>query len=137
MGEKLADIISNHSQEDQKLIKRAFDLARSAHQGQKRRTGEEYFIHPLAVAHTLSRLKLDAPTIAAALLHDVLEDTHVKAIDISKEFNEEIAFLVEGASKLRDVDYSGERKRAEDFRKMILATAQDIRVVLIKLADVL
>lgn len=138
MDKKLAEIKNLYNNADeQKLIEQAFVFARSAHRGQKRKTGEDYLIHPLTVACTLSRLQLDARTIAAGLLHDVLENTKITAVDVTKEFDQEIAFLVEGVSKLRGVDFKGEKELAENFRKMILATAQDIRVVLIKLADVL
>jgi GTP pyrophosphokinase len=132
------------------LIKRAFKFADSAHKGQKRASGEEYIIHPLAVAKTLAEMKMDPETVAAGLLHDVADDTEKTLEDIKKEFGKEIAFLVEGTSKLGKIRYPKEeiktppleqRKeeqidlKAENLRKMFFAMAEDIRVILIKLAD--
>lgn len=121
--------------EEIKLIERAFEFARNAHNGQKRLSGEPYIIHPLAVAENLADLTHDIPTLAAALLHDVSEDTKYTIDDIKKEFGEEIAFLVEGVTKLDKIKYKGTERAAENLRKMFLAVAEDIRVVLIKLVD--
>ncbi len=118
------------------LIEKAFRLADAAHGTQKRRSGEPYIIHPLAVAKILVELGLDTESIAAALLHDVVEDTGVPLSDIEKQFGAQIAQLVNGVTKLGRIPYtSKEEQQAENLRKMLLAMAQDIRVVIIKLAD--
>jgi len=117
------------------LVKKAYDFAVMAHDGQARKSGEPYIIHPLAVANRLASMRLDAETIAAGLLHDVCEDTAATTNDIKKEFGENIAFLVDGVTKLGELRYRGSERGAENLRKMFLAVAEDIRVVLIKLAD--
>ena len=117
-------------------IKRAYFYAEQAHYGQARRTGEPYVTHPLAVATVLARMHMDHESIMAALLHDVIEDTGVTKEDIRTQFGEEVADLVDGVSKLTQVDFdSAEQKQAENFQKMALAMARDIRVILVKLAD--
>lgn len=117
------------------LIERAFQFADKVHRGVKRKSGEPYISHPIAVAVRLAELKLDSPTIAAALLHDVVEDTGITVDEIRKEFGEDIAFLVDGVTKLGKLKYRGAERMAESLRKMFFAIAEDIRVVLIKLAD--
>jgi len=118
------------------LIKKAYELAKSAHEGQKRESSEDYISHPLNVALVLADFHLDAETYIAALLHDVVEDTKVPIEKIKKEFGENIAFLVNAVTKLKDIkSVSSEEAKLESLRKMLLAMAQDIRVVLIKLAD--
>lgn len=117
------------------LIQKAYDFANKAHEGQKRKSGEPYIIHPLAVAKTLARLKLNSKTIAAGLLHDVVDDTPISIEEIEKEFGPEISFMVDGVSKLGQIKYHGIEGQAVKLRKMFLAMAKDIRVVLIKLAD--
>lgn len=117
------------------LFKRAYEFAYVAHQGQKRSSGEPYFDHCLATAQTLIDMKLDTDTIIAGLLHDVAEDTKYTLQDIAKNFGEEIAFLVEGVTKLGKIKYRGDQRKVENLRKMFLAMAKDVRVVLIKLAD--
>lgn len=118
------------------LVQRAFEFARTAHTGQYRDTGDSFISHPLGVAQILADLHLDVPTIAAALLHDVVEDTPVRNVQIRATFGDEIYALVEGVTKLSKVDFkTEEEKQAENLRKMLLAMAKDIRVVLIKLAD--
>ena len=117
-------------------IKRAYYYAEQAHYGQARRTGEPYVTHPLAVATVLARMHMDHESIMAALLHDVIEDTGVSKEDIRTQFGEEVADLVDGVSKLTHVEFdSAEVKQAENFQKMALAMARDIRVILVKLAD--
>ena len=117
-------------------IKRAYYYAEQAHYGQARRTGEPYVTHPLAVATVLARMHMDHESIMAALLHDVIEDTGVSKEDIRTQFGEEVADLVDGVSKLTHVEFdSAEIKQAENFQKMALAMARDIRVILVKLAD--
>ncbi len=121
---------------DVQLIIRAYNFAENAHQGQYRKSGERYFIHPEEVAKILIELKLDSSTIAAALLHDVLEDTDYDYNKLKSEFGEEIVELVEGVTKLTRLNFqSKEERQAENFRKMFVAMAKDIRVILIKLAD--
>lgn len=134
---KLTDIIKkqHRPQEEQTLITRAFEFADAAHKGQKRKSGAPYITHPLATAARLAEMGLDSQTVAAALLHDVCEDTDIKIDQLKKEFGETIAFLVEGVTKLDKVRYRGNARSAESLRKMFLAIAEDIRIVLIKLVD--
>lgn len=121
---------------DVELIIRAYNFAENAHQGQYRKSGERYFIHPVEVAKILIELQMDSSTIAAGLLHDVIEDTNYGYEKIKKEFGLEIADLVEGVTKLTRLSFnSKEERQAENLRKMVLAMAKDIRVILIKLAD--
>ncbi|BCJ88138.1 RelA/SpoT family protein [Effusibacillus dendaii] len=121
---------------DLELINRAYEFAKQAHQGQKRRSGEDYIIHPVAVADILADLELDAATVASALLHDVVEDTEVTEEQLTAAFGTEIRDLVDGVTKLGRLKYlSKEEQQAENLRKMFLAMSKDIRVILIKLAD--
>lgn len=118
------------------IIERAYQFAADAHRGQLRNSGEDYIQHPLEVAMILAELELDEPTIAAALLHDVIEDTKYNFVDIEKEFGAEIAILVDGVTKLGRLEYKSKmEQQVENLRKMFLAMAKDIRVILIKLAD--
>ena len=135
--EELQDFIRQSGKNyNLELIEKAYSLAAAAHGEQKRRSGEPYIIHPLAVATILVALGMDNQSIAAALLHDVVEDTGVPLSDIEKQFGHEIALLVNGVTKLGRIPYtSKEEQQAENLRKMLLAMAQDIRVVIIKLAD--
>lgn len=126
---------NHYTPNDEALIQRAYERAAKAHEGQKRASGEPYITHPIAVATHLIVLKLDAPAIAAALLHDVCEDTSVALNKIRRDFGEEIAFLVEGVSKVKKVHYRETQRAAEPLRKMFVATAKDVRVILIKLFD--
>ena len=123
------------SAKDLTLIKSAYEFAAHAHQKQKRKSGEPYIVHPLATAFRLAELRMDAQTIAAALLHDVCEDTEFSNEDIKKNFGEEIAFLVEGVTKLNKIKYKGTERSAESLRKMFLAIGEDVRIVLLKLVD--
>ena len=117
------------------LIQRAYKFASSAHQEQKRESGERYINHSLDAAFTLAQMKLDAPSIAAALLHDVVDDTPTTLKNIREEFNKEIASLVAGVSKLGKIKYRGVERHVENLRKMFLAMAEDVRIIIIKLAD--
>ena len=129
-------IIKNNPKADIKLIKKAYDFGELHHRGQKRNSGEDYFIHPIAVAKKLSEMKLDDQTICAGLMHDVLEDTDVTRDQMADVFGEEITFLVDGVTKLKNLNYtSREEKQAENIRKMVMAMSNDVRVVLIKLSD--
>jgi len=117
-------------------IDRAYEVAKQAHEGQFRHSGEPYIIHPIAVAHILAQYRLDSEIICACLLHDVLEDTHWRFDDLAIEFGTTIATLVDGVSKLRKIEYlSRAHQQAENLWKMMLAIAQDLRVIVIKLAD--
>lgn len=132
----ITKIKAYHPSNDLSLIEKAYTLAKIAHETQCRRSGEPYIIHPLEVAIILANLEMDRETIVAAILHDVIEDTWYKYNDIVKLFGEEIALLVDGVTKLDKFDYSSkEEAQAENYRKMFLAMAKDIRVILIKLAD--
>ena len=135
---KLTDKVSAYIHDEKSLeyIKEAYELADKAHEAQVRATGEPYIIHPLAVAYILAELEMDAEGISAALLHDVVEDTEYTLDDIKMLFGDEVAFLVDGVTKLSQFHYKNkEDQQTENFRKMFLAMAQDIRVVVIKLAD--
>jgi GTP diphosphokinase / guanosine-3',5'-bis(diphosphate) 3'-diphosphatase len=122
--------------EDWALVEKAYNYSLQAHSGQLRESGESYIIHPLGVVMILADLELDLVTIIAGLLHDVVEDTKITLEDIREEFGEEVAALVDGVTKLSRLDFtSKEEQQAETLRKMFIAMAQDIRVVLIKLAD--
>jgi len=123
-------------QPDVALVERAFDFSESAHRGQFRKSGEPYITHPLAVASILSQWRLDAQGLAAALLHDVMEDTTVTKVEIETTFGKPVADMVDGVSKLDQIAFdTREEAQAESFRKMLLAMARDVRVILIKLAD--
>jgi len=121
---------------DVALVSRAFEFSESAHRGQFRKSGEAYITHPLAVATILSQWRLDAQGLAAALLHDVMEDTSVSKSELETTFGKPVADMVDGVSKLDQIEFtSREEVQAESFRKMLLAMARDVRVILIKLAD--
>jgi GTP pyrophosphokinase len=134
--ELLASVETYNPDVDRDLIRRAFTTAEERHRGQLRRSGEDFIHHPYGVARICSELHLDEQTIAAALLHDVVEDTDAELDDLRAEFGAEIAQLVEGVTKLTRIQFSSrEQAEAENYRKMIVAMAQDVRVILIKLAD--
>ncbi|GMU92860.1 MAG: GTP pyrophosphokinase [Candidatus Hydrogenedentota bacterium] len=124
---------------DLELVRKAYRVANDAHRGVERDSGDPYISHPLEVARILAQLNLDPTTVAAGLLHDVLEDTGVERSTLVKEFGEEIASLVDGVSKIKTMKWSSQQsqqeKQAENLRKMLVATAKDVRVILIKLAD--
>src|SRR5271167_512767 len=122
--------------DDLTLIKKAYEFSLHHHQGQTRASGEPYLVHPLEVAAVLAEMRLDTTAIAAGLLHDAVEDTSVTVDDIRAEFGEQVAHIVEGVTKISKIDFSSkEEAQAENLRKMMLAMVDDIRVVLIKLAD--
>ncbi len=132
----LDKIYKNYEEEDRELLLRAYEYSGNMHSGQKRASGEPYFIHPCAVAEILIDLGLDAPTVAAAFLHDVIEDTPATAEDVKNNFGDEVMELVEGVTKLERIHYgSQEEEDAENFRKIFVAMANDVRVIIIKLAD--
>ncbi|SFV63621.1 GTP pyrophosphokinase, (p)ppGpp synthetase I [hydrothermal vent metagenome] len=128
--------VSYLSNKQIKPIYKAFEISKKAHQGQYRKSGEEYIIHPLSVAMILAELNLDSHTISAAILHDCIEDTYISASDIKKQFNKDTANLVEGVSKLENLKFNSELElQARNFQKLLLAMNKDIRVILIKIAD--
>ena len=132
----LQKIKENCNNIDTDIIKKAYDLANDAHKNQIRESGEPYVTHPIDVAIILAEMGMDTSTIAAGLLHDVIEDTHYTFEDIQEVFNEEIAYLVQGVTKLGKIEYkTKEEQQADNVRKMLLAMAKDIRVIIIKLAD--
>jgi len=128
------------SDQDIEIIDKAFLFAEEKHKGQKRRSGEDYILHPVRVAIETSKLKLDANAIASALLHDVIEDTNTTKEDLLREFNEDVAFLVESLTNLsslkRKANYKNKTlNRLENLRNLILSSAKDVRVILIKIID--
>ncbi|MBN1459640.1 MAG: bifunctional (p)ppGpp synthetase/guanosine-3',5'-bis(diphosphate) 3'-pyrophosphohydrolase [Armatimonadetes bacterium] len=135
--EELLDLVAAYNPDvDRDLLIRAYDFATAAHAGQQRLTGDPYIVHPLAVARLLTELEMDDATLAAALLHDVVEDTEHDVAEIRARFSNEIALLVDGVTKLRRIQFdSGRERQAENLRRMLLAMASDLRVILIKLAD--
>jgi len=142
MPDKMYDELINrikkyHPAENFDMIEKAYLLAKTAHETQIRKSGEPYIVHPLEVAMILADLELDKETIVAGILHDVVEDTHYTCEEIEKMFNKEVALLVEGVTKLGQISYTTDKEeiQAENYRKMFLAMAKDIRVILIKLAD--
>src|SRR5881409_1601012 len=136
LDELLSDIEAYNPEVDRELLARAFRFAAAAHEGQQRRSGEAFIHHPWGAAKICAELRLDEQTIAAALLHDVVEDTGTDIKEVRTEFGDEVAQLVEGVTKLTRIQFqSREQAEAENYRKMIVAMAQDVRVILIKLAD--
>ena len=135
--ELISSVKRYHPSTDISLIEKAFHIADTAHNGQVRKSGEPYIIHPLCVAIILADLELDKETIVAGLLHDVVEDTVMTTEEIAQEFSAEVALLVDGVTKLGQLNYSADKVevQAENLRKMFLAMAKDIRVIMIKLAD--
>ena len=135
--EELIELAAAYNPEvDRELLGRAYGFAAEAHAGQKRLTGEDYMAHPLEVAKVLAELEMDNASLAAALLHDVVEDTGHELSEVRERFGDEIAVLVDGVTKLRRIQFdTGRERQAENLRRMLLAMAQDLRVILIKLAD--
>ena len=132
----LKKIDATYQPDEIDVLKRAFEFAKKAHTGQKRASGEEYFTHPVSVAMILIDLGMDYTSVAASFLHDVIEDTPVSEGDIEKEFGSEILELVEGVTKLDKIEFkSREEAQAENFKKIFVSMAKDIRVIIIKLAD--
>ncbi|HWY59353.1 MAG TPA: bifunctional (p)ppGpp synthetase/guanosine-3',5'-bis(diphosphate) 3'-pyrophosphohydrolase [Terriglobales bacterium] len=134
--ELLRTMRANRPGDDLELVRKAYEFSQKNHAGQSRASGEPYLVHPLGVAQVLAEMKMDAVAIAAGLLHDSVEDTSVTIVDIRKEFGEQVAHIVEGVTKISQIDFATrEEQQAENLRKMMLAMVDDIRVVLIKLAD--
>ena len=134
--ELLRTLRANRPSDNLDLVRKAYEYSLKIHAGQARASGEPYLVHPLSVALVLAEMKMDPVAIAAGLLHDSVEDTSVTIVDIRKEFGEQVAHIVEGVTKISQIDFaSREEQQAENLRKMMLAMVDDIRVVLIKLAD--
>jgi guanosine-3',5'-bis(diphosphate) 3'-pyrophosphohydrolase len=136
IGQLLDRVRSYQPEADLSLLRKAYDFSAKAHEGQKRRSGEPYVQHPVAVAGVLTLLKTDVAAVVAGLLHDTLEDTVATPAELEREFGKEVVHLVDGVTKIGKITFrSYEEKQAENFRKMVLSMADDIRVVIIKLAD--
>jgi len=134
--ELLRTMRANRASDNLELVRKAYEFSQKHHQGQTRASGEPYLVHPLGVALVLAEMKMDPVAVAAGLLHDSVEDTSVTIVDIRKEFGEQVAHIVEGVTKISQIDFATrEEQQAENLRKMMLAMVDDIRVVLIKLAD--
>jgi len=134
--ELMKKLRENRPNDDLDLVKKAYDFSQKHHAGQTRASGEPYLVHPLEVANVLADMKMDPVAIAAGLLHDSVEDTSVTTVEIRQEFGEQVAHIVEGVTKISKIDFSSsEEAQAENLRKMMLAMVDDIRVILIKLAD--
>ena len=133
----IARVRKYHPSADITMIEKAYQIGKEAHKNQFRKSGEPYIIHPLWVAIILADLEMDKETIVAGMLHDVVEDTTMTLDEISAEFGEEVALLVDGVTKLGQLNYSQDKleAQAENLRKMFLAMAKDIRVIIVKLAD--
>lgn len=125
-----------HPDPDVEMLREAFNLAHEMHEGQRRRSGEAYLTHPLSVTEVIAELKLDVPCLCAGILHDVVEDTETTVEDLRETFGSEVAFIVDGVTKLSGLAFNTrEERQAESFRKMLIAMASDLRVILVKLAD--
>jgi GTP diphosphokinase / guanosine-3',5'-bis(diphosphate) 3'-diphosphatase len=134
--ELLRTMRANRPSDNLELVRKAYDYSQKIHAGQARASGEPYLVHPLSVALVLAEMKMDPVAVSAGLLHDSVEDTSVTIVDIRKEFGEQVAHIVEGVTKISQIDFATrEEQQAENLRKMMLAMIDDIRVVLIKLAD--
>lgn len=133
--EDILSLIREKTEADEQLIRKAYDFAKEAHKNHKRLSGEPYLVHLVGTAKNLATIKADAHTIAAGLLHDTLEDTETKDADILANFGEDILFMIQGVTKLGKIKYHGLERHSESLRKLFVATAKDIRVLLIKLAD--
>ena len=133
--EEIYSLIQDLNKEDENLIKKAFDFAQKAHEGQLRKSGEPYFNHVFATAKNLAELGMRSKTIAAGILHDVIEDTKVTEEELDKEFGKEILSLVNGVTKLGTVRYKGIERKVENLRRFFVSMAEDLRVLTIKLAD--
>src|SRR6202789_3158561 len=134
--ELMKKLRENLPNDDLTLVKKAYEFSQKHHAGQSRASGEPYLVHPLEVGNVLADMKMDSVSIAAGLLHDSVEDTSVTTVEIRQEFGEQVAHIVEGVTKISKIDFSSrEEAQAENLRKMMLAMVDDIRVILIKLAD--
>lgn len=136
LGDLVEKVRAYQPDPDTELIARAYHFSERMHEGQTRRSGEPYFIHPVGVASIIADMKLDVPSIITGLLHDTVEDTLTSLTQVEKDFGHEVAALVDGVTKISQINFTTrEERQAENFRKMIIAMARDIRVILVKLAD--
>jgi GTP diphosphokinase / guanosine-3',5'-bis(diphosphate) 3'-diphosphatase len=136
LGELVEKVRAYQPDPDTELIARAYHFSERMHEGQTRRSGEPYFVHPVGVASIIADMKLDVPSIITGLLHDTVEDTLTSLTQVEKDFGHEVAALVDGVTKISQINFTTrEERQAENFRKMIIAMARDIRVILVKLAD--
>ena len=136
LDDVIDELLRHDPNADTHLVRRAYVFSAAAHRGQTRRNGEPYLVHPLEVSHIVSELRLDTHSVCAALLHDTVEDTVATVEDIDTKFGADVAFLVDGLTKLEKINFeSAEEAQAENFRKMILAMSRDLRVIVVKLAD--
>ncbi|MFH0804221.1 MAG: RelA/SpoT family protein [Candidatus Zambryskibacteria bacterium] len=133
--EKIIDLLTKSSREEKDLVRKAYQFAEKAHEGQKRNSGEPYLVHPFETARSIAELGLDAVSVAAAFLHDILEDTDIGIEVLEKEFGKEVAFIVEGVTKLGTIKYRGADRHNESLRKLLFATSKDLRVLIVKLCD--
>lgn len=134
--QEIIDLIKGKTtKKDEEILTRAYEFAKRAHEGQKRMSGEPYFVHVYETSKIIAQFGMDTPTIAAGLLHDVLEDTKVTEEELEKEFGKDIVFLVKGVTKLGTLKYRGDERHVESLRKFFIAMANDLRVVVIKFAD--
>lgn len=132
---EITALMQNANEPDQELVRKAYEFSRKAHEGHTRFSGEPYFIHPAATAKILAEFGMDATTIAAGLLHDTIEDARATSGEVEKEFGKEVLFLIEGVTKLGKHKYRGAERHAESLRRLLVATASDVRVLIVKLAD--
>ena len=136
LGELVDKVRSYHPDADTDMIGQAYTFSERMHQGQTRRSGDPYFVHPVGVASIIADMKLDVPSIITGLLHDTVEDTLTTWSKSKKTLATEVAALVDGVTKISQINFTTrEERQAENFRKMIIAMARDIRVILVKLAD--
>ncbi len=133
--DEIVSVMRSKEPKDIALVRKTYDYAEHAHHGQKRYSGDPYFVHVAGVGYTLAEMGMDATTISAGLLHDTVEDAKVSEEDIQKEFGSEIRFLVDGVTKLGKLKYHGVERHVESLRKLFVSTAKDLRVIIIKLAD--
>lgn len=133
--ENLLSLLAKSSKEEKELVQKAYQFAKTTHEGQKRLSGEPYFLHLLETAKNLAELGMDATSVAAGLLHDTVEDMGVKTETLEKEFGHEVAFIVDGVSKLGTLKYRGSDRYNESLRKLLFATSKDLRVLIVKLCD--
>ncbi len=134
-ADELLSLMSNPTEADKALVRKAFAFAQEAHKEHKRNSGEPYFNHLFATAVALAELDMDAPTVAAGLLHDTVEDTPVTRAELEKEFGAEVGTLVDGVTKLGELKYRGTSRHVESLRRLFVATSKDIRVLMVKLMD--
>lgn len=133
--EKIIGLLTKSSEQEKELVRKAYQFAKAAHEGQRRNSGEPYLVHPLETAKSIAELGMDAVSVAAAFLHDILEDTNIKMETLEEEFGKDVAFITEGVTKLGTIKYRGADRHNESLRKLLFATSKDLRVLVVKLCD--